>query len=227
VTVGNDNALAFSPNSITAAVGSSIEFAFFAPIHSVTQSSFDSPCAPFTNGTGFWSGAITTTGDGSNANVFTLTVNDTNPIWFYCATIGHCESGMAGVINPPSDGSETLDQYKAAASKVSNPPAPSVAQGGSIGPPKAASTGSSTSGSSSTGSSTSGSSTSVSSTSVSSTSVSSTAVSSSSQSATSSTATTTPTKSAGARGVDTKGSALWVPVALAGLVAAGIGSLIL
>jgi hypothetical protein len=33
-----------------------------------------------------------------------------------------------------SDGSQTLDQYKAAAAKVSNPPAPSVVQGGSIGP---------------------------------------------------------------------------------------------
>jgi plastocyanin len=100
VTVGDDNALAFSPNSITAAVGSSIEFEFYAPIHSVTQSSFDSPCTPLANGTGFWSGAFTTTGDGTNANVFTLTINDTNPIWFYCATPSHCESGMAGVINP-------------------------------------------------------------------------------------------------------------------------------
>jgi plastocyanin len=101
VTVGKDNALAFSPDSVTAAVGSSVEFQFYAPIHSVTQSSFDAPCAPFTNGTGFWSGGITTTGNGPNDNVFTLTINDTNPIWFFCATIGHCETGMAGVINAP------------------------------------------------------------------------------------------------------------------------------
>ena len=101
VTVGDDNKLAFSPDSITADVGSTIEFQFYPPIHSVTQSSFDSPCVPFTNGTGFWSGPITTTGQGINANVFTLTINDTNPVWFYCATLGHCESGMAGVINPP------------------------------------------------------------------------------------------------------------------------------
>lgn len=101
VTVGDNNALAFSPDSITAAVGSSIEFVFYPPIHSATQSSFESPCAPLANGTGFWSGAFTTTGDGTNANVFTLTINDTNPIWFFCATLGHCESGMAGVINAP------------------------------------------------------------------------------------------------------------------------------
>lgn len=101
ITVGKDNALAFSPDSVTAAVGSSIEFQFYAPIHSVTQSSFDAPCSTFSNGTGFWSGPITTTGNGPNNNVFTLTINDTNPIWFFCATISHCETGMSGVINPP------------------------------------------------------------------------------------------------------------------------------
>ncbi|RDL30787.1 Uncharacterized protein BP5553_10132 [Venustampulla echinocandica] len=194
VTVGKDNALAFSPDSITAAVGSSIEFVFYPPVHSVTQSSFDSPCAPLANGTGFWSGAITTTGDKTNTNVFTLTINDTNPIWFYCATPSHCETGMAGVINPPSGGSETLDQYKAAASKVSNPAAPSVVQGGSIGPSQAASTSSSAS-----------------------------------HSATSSAATTTPTKSASVRGLDTGGFGFcqWAPVALACLMAVGVGSLII
>ena len=53
---------------------------------------------PLTNRTGFWSGAFTTIGDG--ANIFTLAMNDTNPIWYYCANLGHCESGMVGVINP-------------------------------------------------------------------------------------------------------------------------------
>jgi plastocyanin len=59
VTVG-ENGLSFSPNSITAAVGSIIEFHFFAPTHSVAQSSFSSPCAPLSGGTGFFSGTITT-----------------------------------------------------------------------------------------------------------------------------------------------------------------------
>jgi plastocyanin len=101
VTVGNNGELSFAPDSITAAVGTSVEFVFYPSVHSVTQSSFDSPCAVLADGTGFWSGAFTTMGDGTNTNVFTLTVNDTNPIWFYCATLGHCEAGMAGVINPP------------------------------------------------------------------------------------------------------------------------------
>jgi uncharacterized cupredoxin-like copper-binding protein len=33
--------------------------------------------------------------------VFTVTVNDTNPIWFYCGVPTHCQAGMVGVINPP------------------------------------------------------------------------------------------------------------------------------
>ena len=100
VTVGANGQLGFSPNTITAAVGSSIEFIFSPPTHSVAQSSFDSPCAPFANGTSFYSGFVNTA-SGTNANVFTLTINDTNPIWFYCAFPSHCELGMTGVINPP------------------------------------------------------------------------------------------------------------------------------
>lgn len=39
-------------------------------------------------------------------DVFVITINDTNPIWFYCsqgvpAVYTHCAYGMVGVINPP------------------------------------------------------------------------------------------------------------------------------
>lgn len=98
VQVGS-NGLSFSPNNVTAAVGDKIQFEFFAPEHSVAQSSFSSPCTPL-NGTGFFSGLVTTS-SGQNTNVFTVTINDTNPIWFYCSVPTHCQSGMAGVINPP------------------------------------------------------------------------------------------------------------------------------
>jgi plastocyanin len=95
-----ENGLSYSPNSTTAAVGDILEFHFFPPGHSVSQSSFDSPCVPLNNGTGFWSGVLQTT-SGENQNVFSVVVNDTNPIWFYCAVPQHCQAGMAGVINPP------------------------------------------------------------------------------------------------------------------------------
>jgi len=141
VAAGNGN-LAYSPNTIMAAVGETIEFHFFAPLHSVAQGDFSSPCTPSANGTGFFSGDITTT-SGENANIFTLTVNDTNPIWFYCVIPTHCQAGMAGVINPPTDGSQTLAEYQAAGAKVQNSVSPPTVQGGVIGPAKAATTSSS------------------------------------------------------------------------------------
>ena len=97
VSVGN-GALAYSPDTITAAIGDTIEFHFFAPLHSVAQSNFSAPCTPSTNG--FFSGDISTS-SGENADVFSIVVNDTNPIWFYCVIPTHCQLGMSGVINPP------------------------------------------------------------------------------------------------------------------------------
>jgi len=189
VLVGNGG-LTFSPDNITAAAGDSLEFHFFSPAHSVAQSAFDAPCAPLSNGTSFYSGPVTTS-SGENADVFTVVVNDTNPIWIYCAIPSHCEAGMAAVINPPSDGSATLAQYVAAAAKISNTVAPANAQGGVLGPAKAATSSSSSSSSSSTGSSASAAAT---------------------------------TKNAG---VETRGGVRWIVLAITGVAAVGVGSLMI
>lgn len=50
--------------------------------------------------------------------VFTIMVNDTKPIWMYCATKGHCQKGMVMAINAPQEGEKTLASYKALAAKV-------------------------------------------------------------------------------------------------------------
>lgn len=56
---------------------------------------------------------------------FTITIDDpSKPKWFYCALANHCETGMVGVINPPSSG-QTLDQYRSAAAGVSSTVVPS------------------------------------------------------------------------------------------------------
>lgn len=96
VAVGQSG-LTFSPNAITAAVGDIVEFQFYPQAHSVAQSSFKAPCAPI-NDTAFFSGQIPST-SGMAAKTYQLEINSTAPIWFYCATAKHCESGMAGVIN--------------------------------------------------------------------------------------------------------------------------------
>lgn len=59
ITVGQNGALAFSPDSIVASVGGQVEFIFYPPQHSVVQASFDAPCRPIID-TGFFSGGFTT-----------------------------------------------------------------------------------------------------------------------------------------------------------------------
>ncbi|UKZ76343.1 hypothetical protein TrVFT333_004045 [Trichoderma virens FT-333] len=132
VTVGKDGALAYSPDTLTAAVGSQVEFQFFGPTHSVVQASFDQPCIAFNDGTGFFAG-FTTNGNGPNPTSFTITINDTKPIWFYCGFPGHCEAGMVGVINQSSNKSETLDIFKSNAANVGKSTTPKQQQGGKFG----------------------------------------------------------------------------------------------
>jgi len=90
VKVGQ-NGLTFDPESLTVPVGETVEFHFWPKAHSVSRSSFDKPCVPL-NSTAFWSGPVPVTSGMSNTT-FSVTVNDTNPIWFYCPTGTHCQSG--------------------------------------------------------------------------------------------------------------------------------------
>jgi hypothetical protein len=48
----------------------------------------------------------------------TQVVNDTNPVFYYCGTPGHCEKGMFGIINPPN--SEPWGGPGSAMSMISN-----------------------------------------------------------------------------------------------------------
>ena len=83
----------FSPDTVTANKGDVIEFVIHTT-HSVALSSFDNPCQPI-SGAGIW------TGFPKDGTIFSVTINDTSPLWLYCAAPQHCESGMAMVINPP------------------------------------------------------------------------------------------------------------------------------
>ncbi|GKT59630.1 extracellular serine-rich protein [Colletotrichum tofieldiae] len=133
VKVG-DGGLTFEPNSVKAAVGDIVEFHFYPRAHSVAQSAFDSPCQPLSNGTttGFFSGPVQVA-SGVGSEVFTVEVKDTNPKWFYCATGQHCQGGMVGVINAPSNGQRTIEQYAQAAAAAQANVAPSATGGGSLG----------------------------------------------------------------------------------------------
>jgi plastocyanin len=96
ITVGP--ALTFSPNVTHASPSDTLTFHFYPGRHNVAQSPFSTPCVPSTNG--FYSGFIVPT-EGEANQTFVVTVNDTEPIWFYCSEYMHCQLGMVGVVNPP------------------------------------------------------------------------------------------------------------------------------
>ncbi|OJJ66114.1 hypothetical protein ASPBRDRAFT_189154 [Aspergillus brasiliensis CBS 101740] len=131
VDVG-ESGLTFNPDTIHIPSGGVVEFHFYPGDHSVAQAAFNNPCHPLSD-TSFFSGFMASANDGKP--VWSLTVNDTNPIWFYCGQIGHCQAGMVGVINP--SGSDTLDSFKSAAASANGQSVPATAQGGILGTPSA------------------------------------------------------------------------------------------
>jgi len=90
----SSGALTFNPNSATANMGDEVVFTFRAGGHTIVQGQgTNAACQPMANG--FFAGMQ------QPPTTFTVQVNDTKPIWFYCSTLGHCQQGMVGVINPP------------------------------------------------------------------------------------------------------------------------------
>lgn len=130
VQVGQ-NGLMFTPDQLTAAVGDMVQFQFWPQNHSVVQSSFDSPCMPLgstmmMSGSmnsmmnsnmmmGFNSGFMPVAADATMHPVFTIQINNTNPIWIHCSQMGHCQSGMVMAINVAKGSNETLAAFKAMA----------------------------------------------------------------------------------------------------------------
>lgn len=88
--------------------------------HTITQSTFDKPCEPInkvmSNVSGISSGPMPP--ENGMMKVFTMMVNDTKPLWMYCATPGHCQKGMVMSINAPKTGDKTLAAYKELAAKA-------------------------------------------------------------------------------------------------------------
>ncbi|THZ98790.1 hypothetical protein D6C82_05546 [Aureobasidium pullulans] len=129
IDVGEDG-LVFSPNSTTAAVGDTVTFHFYPRAHGVARSSYSSPCAAMDNG--FNSGFVKVASGESNTT-FTITVNNTDPIWYYCPQGDHCQAGMVGVINPPSSNDQTIGAFIVAASTAGISTVPEQVYGGVLG----------------------------------------------------------------------------------------------
>ena len=131
-----DGGLKFSPENVKAQVGDQLEFHFYPKAHSVSQSSFAAPCTQLEGG--FNSGFVPISDDSeAKSSTFTVVVNDTKPIWIYCAQTQHCQNNMSMVVNvsfqsallnsqfnnkqePKS--ANTLSAYRAAAAKTGPSP---------------------------------------------------------------------------------------------------------
>jgi hypothetical protein len=71
--------------------------------------------------------------------MFLVTINTTDPIYYYCGQIGHCQAGMVGVINPPCNQGNSFtspgsfNAYKSLAMAVTEVgPLPSLIMGGQL-----------------------------------------------------------------------------------------------
>ncbi|KAA8648092.1 hypothetical protein EYZ11_006162 [Aspergillus tanneri] len=108
----------YVPHNITAEVGDVIVFEFYPRNHSVVKADYLAPCVP-ASGTIFNSGRFNSFNEQNGQLVgppptWSLVVNDTEPVFFYCTALDSCiGNGMVGVINP--NASMTWEaQYKKA-----------------------------------------------------------------------------------------------------------------
>ncbi|KAF8205859.1 hypothetical protein K438DRAFT_1817510 [Mycena galopus ATCC 62051] len=106
ITVGSNNALTFTPDTIVAAIGDTLTF---------TTTTFDGAvCPPPPGGVGpnGWDSGFLSDLDGSLPH-FTYTVVDTEPHFAACmqAAGAHCRAGMTFALNPTA--AQTYAQFKA------------------------------------------------------------------------------------------------------------------
>jgi len=83
----------FVPFYTNASVGDTIQFVWGSSEHTVTKSSALELCNKTSEAPVFASG------EQNQGFIYNQVVNDTNPIFYYCGTPGHCEKGMFGMIN--------------------------------------------------------------------------------------------------------------------------------
>ncbi|KAI5458771.1 hypothetical protein BGZ63DRAFT_321818, partial [Mariannaea sp. PMI_226] len=113
----------FNPESIKANKGDVVEFHFDSQ-HSVVASDPKKACTPISTG-GFYSGTLPS----GDKTTFSVTINNTEPIFLYCSIPGHCQAGAVGVINQGED--QTIEEYRAAAAKTDSTKEPKSVFGGS------------------------------------------------------------------------------------------------
>ncbi|KAL2887727.1 putative GPI-anchored cupredoxin [Ceratocystis lukuohia] len=101
------------PPEVNANEGDFIWFRFGYGLNSIVEGEYEQPCQSY--GNGFASPSIYHTKSGYYHQVFVVDVPNTEPRWYYSSEDSRCKKGHVAVINPPSDGSQTLANYQARA----------------------------------------------------------------------------------------------------------------
>ncbi|CZR64352.1 uncharacterized protein PAC_14250 [Phialocephala subalpina] len=133
IDIGSNGApaLVFTPDSIKAQVGDTLDFHFIDQnvVSSVLLGVENSPCTPAPAGADFFnSGPIL--GDPDGTNVFSVNVTSDSQMILYCGVGAHCQAGMVAVVNP--DKLTTLKGYAKAATGVQMNLGPPNMTGGSF-----------------------------------------------------------------------------------------------
>lgn len=125
VTVGGNGTLTFDPPEVQAAPRDTIVFQFVSKNHTATQSTFAAPCNKLNNVTtgqvGFDSGFMPVAANSSDFPTFSVTVNDTAPIWVYCKQripVSHCGTGMVFAINAVDSSPRSFDAFVSLAKQI-------------------------------------------------------------------------------------------------------------
>ncbi|KAJ7687597.1 Cupredoxin [Mycena rosella] len=125
VQVGAGGKLVFNPTNITAKAGDTVVFQFQGKNHSVTQSTFASPCSIQTApAQGIDSSFQFVSPNATQLPEWSITIdNDTTPLWFFCAQTNpssHCAQGMVFSINANPNSAKSFAVYQAAALASNN-----------------------------------------------------------------------------------------------------------
>ncbi|KAH7085192.1 hypothetical protein BKA63DRAFT_402001 [Paraphoma chrysanthemicola] len=111
VATGMAPSLLYNPESITAAVGDMVMFVFMQKNHTATQSTFAEPCRKMEGGmdSGFMANP-----EGKPGVTWNMTVETTEPLWFYCKQQNgiHCGKGMVMSVNAATSGDKTMAAFK-------------------------------------------------------------------------------------------------------------------
>jgi plastocyanin len=76
----------YLPDTVNAPVGDAIVFVFYPKNHTVMQPTFTAPCEPMYSGVNPDFEPVTA--NATNVPSFTIAVNQTTPLWFFCHKTG-------------------------------------------------------------------------------------------------------------------------------------------